>query len=215
MKILAAGDIHGAVSVYEWLVRVAAEQQVDMVVLAGDLSAGSWNEEEQRAEAQRLVSALRSFPVPTFYLMGNDDFFSFNYEDESVRPMHGRRLEFGEYNFVGYEYSTPFVGSIHEKPEEEIGKDLQLIEVLLDGRTVFVTHSPAYGVLDRAFSGERVGSRSLAALLKKRPVLAHIHGHVHDCFGREGNHFNVAAAGTRRAFSIELPSLSHTKLSTT
>jgi len=212
MKILAAGDIHGIVSVYEWLIQVAAEQQVDMVLLAGDLSAGSWNEEEQRDEAQRLISIFKRFSVPVLYVMGNDDFFSLDYEDEFVGPLHGRWLEFGGYNFVGYQYSTAFVGSIHEKPEQEIEMDLRQVEALLDSRTVFVSHSPAYGVLDCIYSGEHVGSRSLAAVLKRRPVLAHIHGHIHHSFGREGNHFNVAAAGSRRAFLIDLRSLTHTIL---
>jgi Icc-related predicted phosphoesterase len=120
MKILAAGDIHGVMSVYEWLALVTAEQQVGIVLLAGDLTASSVDEEEQRDEAQRLISILKRFPVPTLYLMGNDDFFSLAYEDELVKPLHGRRFEFGEYNFVGYQYSTPFVGSIHEKTEQEI-----------------------------------------------------------------------------------------------
>lgn len=55
--------------------------------------------------------------------------------------------------------------------------------------------------------GERAGSPSLAALLDRNPVVAHIHGHIHGCFGREGSHFNVAAAGRRRAFLIDLKTL--------
>jgi Icc-related predicted phosphoesterase len=209
MKILAAADIHGVMSVYEWLALVTTEQQVDIVLLAGDLSASSVDEKEQRDEAQTLISVLRRFPVPTLYLMGNDDFFSFAYEDELVKPLHGRRLEFGEYNFVGYQYSPPFVGSIHEKTKRKIEMDLRGIAPLLDGRSVLVTHCPARGFLDCIYSGEHVGSRSLAALLKRRPVLAHIHGHIHHSFGQDGNHFNVAAGGTRRAFLIDLPSLAH------
>ena len=209
MKVLAAADIHGVTGVYEWLRGRALELKVDLVVLAGDLSGGSWDEEEQRREARTLVSVFKRFPVTTLYLMGNDDFFALDYEDERVRPLHGRRLEFAGYGFVGYQYTTPFVGSLHEKPEEEIEKDLKTLETLLDDRTVLVTHGPAFGVLDRVYAGEHVGSHSLAALLARRPVLAHIHGHIHQCFGREGNHFNVAAAGRRRAVLIELPGLSH------
>jgi Icc-related predicted phosphoesterase len=57
-----------------------------------------------------------------------------------------------------------------------------------------------------------VGSRSLAGLLQRRAVLAHVHGHIHESFGRQGKHFNVAAAGRRRAVLIELPSLQHAVL---
>jgi len=209
MKVLAAADIHGVTGVYEWLRGRALELKVDLVVLAGDLSGGSWDEEEQRREARTLVNLFKRFPVTTLYLMGNDDFFALDYEDGQVKPLHGRRLDFGGYGFVGYQYTTPFVGSLHERPEEEIEKDVKTLEPLLDNRTVLVTHGPAFGVLDRVYAGEHVGSHSLAALLARRPVLAHIHGHIHQCFGREGNHFNVAAAGRRRAVLIELPGLSH------
>ena len=209
MKVLAAADIHGVTGVYEWLRGRALELKVDLVVLAGDLSGGSWDEEEQRREARTLVNLFKRFPVTTLYLMGNDDFFALDYEDGQVKPLHGRRLDFGGYGFVGYQYTTPFVGSMHERPEEEIEKDVKTLEPLLDNRTVLVTHGPAFGVLDRVYAGEHVGSHSLAALLARRPVLAHIHGHIHQCFGREGNHFNVAAAGRRRAVLIELPGLSH------
>ena len=123
LKILPAADIHGVRSVYDWLTAKAEEQQADLVILPGDLSAGSWDEREQQKEAEVFLSVLRKFCVPTLYLMGNDHFFSFTYEDRLMRPLHGRRLEFGECNFVGYQYSAPFIGSIHEKPEEEIEKD--------------------------------------------------------------------------------------------
>lgn len=209
VRILAVADIHGVRNVYEWLARQAKEQRADVVVAAGDLSAGSWSDEEQRQEAQAIIAGMKNFAVTTLYLMGNDDFFPLDYEDKQLKPLHGRRVELGGYGFVGYQYSTPFVGSIHEKHEQEIEKDLRELEPLLDERTVFVTHSPMFGVLDGTYSGERVGSRSLASLLDRRPVLAHIHGHIHDSFGREGNHFNVAAAGQRRAVVIDLASLNH------
>jgi len=198
------------VSVYEWLLETARQQQPDVVVLAGDLLLGGWPEEQGRQAREFILPLLRRFPVPVLYLMGNDDFVGLDYEDEGIKPLHGRRVERGGYSFVGYQYSLPFVGGIFEKPEEEIEKDVQALEPLLDGQTVLVTHSPAYGILDRTYSGEAVGSRSLAALLKRRPAMAHIHGHIHESFGRQGKHFNVAAAGCRRAVLIELPSLEHT-----
>jgi len=40
-------------------------------------------------------------------------------------------------------------------------------------------------------------------------VRAHIHGHIHRCFGREGCHFNVAAAGQLRGMVIDLATLKH------
>jgi Icc-related predicted phosphoesterase len=101
------------------------------------------------------------------------------------------------------------MGKVFVKSEEEIDEDLQSLESLLEKPTILVTHAPAVGVLDRSFEGEHVGSRALGALLQRRPVLAHIHGHIHGDFGRDEYHFNVAAAGQRRAVDIDLPSLDH------
>jgi Icc-related predicted phosphoesterase len=93
------------------------------------------------------------------------------------------------------------------KLESEIERDLRLLEPLLDRNTVLVTHTPAFDKLDTVSDGAHVGSPSLAALLERKPVLAHIHGHIHGRFGRDGNHFNVAAAAHRRAVLIRLPAL--------
>ncbi len=208
MTILAAADIHGALGVYEWLVRLAQQPQTGALILAGDLFGGGW-EREQTEEARRIVPVLQQAPVPVLYLMGNDDFVWLGHEDERIQLLHNRRLELGDYGFVGYQYTPPFLGTIFEKTESAMEKDAALLEPLLDAQTVFVTHGPIFGVLDRVGGRKSVGSRALAALLERRPVLAHIHGHIHECFGREGNHFNVAAAARRRAVWIELPSLRH------
>lgn len=209
MRILAIADIHGAAEVYEWLVESAAKYDPDLVVLAGDLFSAGW-EEEQRPQAQNMiVPLLKRIPAPVFYIMGNDDNVTLGHEDEQVRPLHGRRLFCGDFSFVGYHFTPPFIGTVFVKPETEIAKDVQSLAPLLNQQTVLVTHAPAYGALDQSFGGEHVGSPSLAALLERSPVLAHIHGHIHGRFGRDRNHFNVAAAGRRRAFLIDLPRLGH------
>lgn len=110
---------------------------------------------------------------------------------------------------MGYQYTPPFVGDAFVKPDEEIEEDLKLLEPLLDERPILVTHAPAFGTLDEVF-GENVGSQAIAGLLRRRPVLAHIHGHIHGRFGREGNTFNVASAKVCRAMVIEVPTLKHT-----
>jgi len=208
VRLLAAADIHGALDVYEWLVELAREHNAELVVLAGDLFAGDWAD-GQRMQAQQIIARLKRVDVPCFYIMGNDDNVALEYEDEQIMPLHGRRLHCGIFSFVGYEYTPPFLGNAFVKPEAEIEKDLQSLEPLLGEQAILVTHAPAYGTLDQSFAGEHVGSRSLAALLGRTRVLAHIHGHIHGTFGRHSNHFNVASAGQRRAIVIDLPSLDH------
>jgi Icc-related predicted phosphoesterase len=208
MRILAIADIHGVVRVYEWLVELVEEHQVDLLLIAGDLFAGDW-EDGQREQARQIIPVLKRVAAPCFYIMGNDDNIALDYEDEQIKLLHGRRLSLGTYNLVGYQYTPPFVGNIFVKAEEQIDEDLQSLEPLLEKPAILVTHAPAYGFLDRSYGGEHVGSRALGALLHRRTVLMHVHGHIHGDFGRDKNHFNVAAAGQTRAVVIDLPSLDH------
>lgn len=206
MRLLAAADVHGRWPVYEWLLATARER-ADLLVLAGDLFTNDAREQAQHAA--RLSAMLRESGLRVLYLMGNDDELPLGYEDERVQCVHGRRIEVGGFGFVGYQYTTPFVGEVFVKPEPEIAADLRALEPLLDERTVLVTHMPAQGAADKTVGGARAGSAALAELLARRPVLAHIHGHIHEAFGREGNHFNVACASVCRAMLLELPSLEH------
>ncbi len=210
MRVLAAADIHGVWAVYEWLVDLTHTASYDVLALAGDLFAGDFAS-EQRKQAERIVSILRSSAIPVLYIMGNDDNVALEYEDELIQPVHGRRVTLGAYNFVGYQYTPPFVGDAFVKTDAEIEADLPILEPLVDKRTIFVTHGPARGSLDLLYE-EHVGSLAIAKFLEHTPVLAHIHGHIHTKFGRDGNHFNVAAAGVCRAISIEFPSLIHSLL---
>jgi len=205
VRILAIADIHGVPVIYEWLVNRAVS--ADAIILAGDLLDADFAPSQQK-QAQKIVTLLRESAVPVLYIMGNDDNVSLDYEDRLIMPIHGRRIEIGEYNFVGYQFTPPFVGDAFVKPDDEIAQDLIFLEPLVDERTVLVTHAPAYGSLDLCYE-ENVGSRSIAEFLVRNPVLAHIHGHIHHRFGRDGNHFNVAAAGICRAVLIDLPSLHH------
>ena len=213
MRVLATADIHGELSVYAWLADVARQVDADVVILAGDLLEFD-SEEQQTAQAVRILSLLETYPVPVLYIMGNDDLISLDYESERIKPLHGRSVTVGEYKFAGYQYSLPFMGGRFEKPEREIEADMGTIEPLLDETTVFISHSPVYGVLDAIHdltgsSGGHAGSRSLRLVLDRKPVLAHVHGHVHSSFGRLGKHFNVAAAGSRRTIWFDLPTLAH------
>jgi Icc-related predicted phosphoesterase len=209
MRILGIADIHGAVEVYEWLPEAASDYGADVVILAGDLLIGGWEEEQSAQACSVVMPLLQTIPVPVLFIMGNDDHIELKPEDDKVRPVHGRRLEFSTYGIAGYQFSPPFVGGCHEKPDDGIAADLCRIEPLLDETTIFVTHTPAFGYVDRIYSGYHVGSHAIAALLERRNLLCHIHGHIHHSFGHAGNHFNVACGGTRRAMIIEVPSLSH------
>ena len=55
----------------------------------------------------------------------------------------------------------------------------------------------------------RIGSSALREFLQRTRFRAHIHGHSHSGFGRQGLHFNVASAGRERAMILNLETMEH------
>jgi len=213
MRILAGADFHGNLEIVGWFVEEARNREVESIVLAGDQLGFADEVEDPEADqalnARRVEAALLEAGVPVLYIMGNDDLVQFEPVQEKLVPLHNRRVESGNFNFVGYQYSLPWMGGDLEKPDEEIEEDLKAIESYLDSRTVLVTHSPAHGILDPGAGSLKIGSRALRALFDKHPVRVHIHGHSHSGFGRDGYHFNVASAYSKRAILIDLVTLEH------
>ena len=213
MKILAAADIHGNHRFYHLILDAAELWEAQAIVLAGDLlgyppgfdNAG----DAQRADAKDILSLLESSSVPVFYIMGNDDLVELGSGAGLVRSIHATRTDLGQYNFVGYQYSLFFMAGVYEKTEEAIGRDLAEMVPLANGQTVFVTHGPARGFLDRTMLGTHAGSTSILEFIEKTGVRAHIHGHIHSGFGRDGRHFNVAALPIARAMLIDIDRMTH------
>jgi Icc-related predicted phosphoesterase len=212
MRVLASADVHGRWPVYRWLLTVAQEHHVEAIVLAGDLlgclDGFDTPEEAQRHEASMLIELLEGAAVPVLYIMGNDDLIELASGSDRVQSLHGRQVECGGFKFVGYQYSLPFMDGTFEKPEADIQIDLARLPSF-DTETVFVSHSPAFGILDPGFGDSQIGSKSLRKFLEENPYRAHIHGHSHAGFGRKDNHFNVASAGQARAMIIDLEALEH------
>ena len=213
MKVLAISDLHGDHGIYKWLVQISNQIRPDVVVLAGDLLGcpGDYStvEESQQKDALQIIQILKNVQAPIFYVMGNDDMVELEPGDSNIKSIHDRRVELKEYNFVGYQFILPFMAGVFEKPETEIKKDIDSLASQIDDRTVFVTHSPIYGKLDVGIMDVNAGSVSLKEVVEQKGPVAHIHGHIHSCFGVSGRHFNVAAAGNRRAIEIDLMNCRH------
>jgi Icc-related predicted phosphoesterase len=213
VRILAGADFHGDREVVSWFVDQARHHSVQKILLAGDLLGFPDEEEDpvedQSIDARRLESVLMEAGCPVFYIMGNDDLIELQPVSGRLVPLHNLRVDSGDFNFIGYQYSLPWMGSDLEKPDEEIAHDLVTLQPYLDTNTVLVTHSPAHGILDPGFGPYRIGSPALRALLDTHPYRAHIHGHSHSGFGRDGAHFNVASACRKRAMLIDLVTLEH------
>jgi Icc-related predicted phosphoesterase len=209
-------DVHGDFGIYRWMETIVRSEPADAVVLAGDLLHGAGDhlsiEEAQRREADQLIEILCELGLPVLYVMGNDDMIELDYEDDLVWPIHGRTAVLGDFEFLGYQFSPPFMGGIHEKLEDEIRDDLVILEPQMHERTVFVTHTPARGFRDVTAAGTNVGSPSVLEAIRRKKIRAHIHGHIHKCFGRDGIHFNVASGRAFRAMLIDIDAMEHVVL---
>jgi Icc-related predicted phosphoesterase len=216
MKILACSDLHGFENTYHWIYTLCEELYPDLITISGDLFGffGNFSSVElaQQNDAKKLKTILSGLTIPVLFIMGNDDFITFKPELEYVHNIHGSRFEFRGFNFIGYHYSLPFIGGIFEKPEPAIESDLAGIKELVNEKTIFVTHSPAFGILDLSSSGIHIGSKSILNFVEKHKIYMHIHGHCHEGFGNTGIHFNVAVGGRMRAMLIDLDDLSYQKL---
>lgn len=219
MRIIALADVHGHHEVYDWLIDLAVAEHPDAVVLAGDLLGCPDDcdtvEEAQAADRLQVLSRLSEIKSPIFYVMGNDDWIELDAPLPSHHSVHGKRINCGDFNFVGYQYTLPFMGGVHEKPEDDMAKDLVRLESDIDHATVLVTHGPAFGTLDRGILDQSCGSTSLRDLIKRSTPRIHVHGHVHRDFGSIGRHFNVASAGEKRAMMIDLKTMKHRVLKDT
>jgi Icc-related predicted phosphoesterase len=213
MRVLASADVHGNRQVYEWLLATSREHRIDALILGGDLlgcpDGFTIPEDAQRHDAQLLSDLLGAAGLPVFYIMGNDDLVELDSGSENVQSIQGHRIQLGRYNFLGYQYSLPFMGGTFEKPEDDIKADLAGLDGLMDGETIFVSHSPALGILDPGFDDSHIGSSSLREFLERNSFRAHLHGHSHAGFGCSGKHFNVASAGLERALILDLDTMQH------
>jgi len=210
MRMLAAADLHGAHDTYAWLVELARQRAADVLVLAGDLLGGSPDlpvEEAQAEDARLILELLDPCPCPVLFVMGNDDLLELPSRSDRTVSIHGRRWSLGPHNFVGYQYSLPFMAGVFEKPDHEIEADLDALAPLVDEHTILVTHSPAFGILDRGILNRRAGSHAILDFVRTRRPRAHIHGHIHQCVGRQGRHWNVGTYQARRAVLIDLDAL--------
>ncbi len=177
MKLLAFSDLHRDHRRAERLVEMA--QDVDVVIGAGDFAT-------MHQGLASTIEALSSIPVPAVLVPGNAEtdieLWQACASWPSAHVLHGEAKEIAGAQFFGLGGAvppTPFPWSFDLSEAEAAAK----LETCPDG-AILVLHSPPKGHLDEA-GGRHLGSEAvLAAIERKRPVLA-VCGHVHPCWGRE------------------------------
>tara|TARA_Y100000310_G_C20688351_1_gene820576 strand:- start:553 stop:1146 length:594 start_codon:yes stop_codon:yes gene_type:complete len=133
MKLLAAGDLHGDRSLVQQLAKQADEEDVDVVVLCGDL-----------VESEEDISGVVGlFKQPVFLINGNHESEATVAALADLYPnsknIQGYGLKMGEFGFVGT--SSVNLG-IWQRPEKEIFEMIARAQAYVKDckKRIFVSH---------------------------------------------------------------------------
>ncbi len=183
MKIACVSDIHGNIS--QEVFNALFNERPELIIIAGDITNF-----DGKQQAYAVLSTLSQICNKILAVPGNCDRKDvLDLLEETGISLHGRAIIGGEIAFFGAggspstPFSTPF-----EISEEEIKSLLEKgYAQCANARVkVMVTHSPPYGILDRIFSGQHVGSKAIREFLEeKRDINYLICGHIHEASGVE------------------------------
>jgi len=178
-KILAASDLHGDSTQVKKLAEKAEKENVDLVVLCGDITG--WT------ETKNIIKPFKDKKKRVLIIPGNHDSFAtadFLATIYGVKNIHGYSVRYENIGFFGAGGAevAPGPGIITEKELmnslERAHKDLKGIE-----KKIMVTHMHPHGSKSE-FSGIP-GSKAITKAIKKFKPTVLLHGHIHEAAGME------------------------------
>jgi len=177
LKILAASDLHGDSRQVEKLAKIAKKEDVDLVVLCGDLTG--WT------ETKNIIKPFKDKNKRVLIIPGNHDSFAtadFLANLYGIKNIHGYSTIYKNIGFFGAGGADIGPGTISEK---ELLKTLEKAHSGLKGieKKIMVTHMHPSPSLSE-FSGFP-GSKSITKAIKKFKPSILLHGHIHEASGIE------------------------------
>ncbi len=177
-RILAAGDIHGDSSLTKKLALKAEKENVDLVILAGDITG--W------VETKDLIKPFKDKKKKVLIIPGNWDSFAtvdFLANVYGVKNIHGYSVTYENIGIFGAGGARgPGPG---DTTDTEIFKALEKAHSSLKGieKKIMVTHMHPSGSKSE-FSGVP-GSKSIEKAIRKFQPDILLHGHIHEAGGME------------------------------
>ena len=182
MKILAAGDIHGDTRLVKKLAERAKKENVDLVILTGDLTFFD-------SSTKNLIGPFSKVGKKVLLIPGNHetiataDFFTEVYPD--VKNIHGYSIKMGDVGIFG-------AGGANIGPFTRL-KESELYNLLFKGFQkikdseikVMVTHVPPSNSMAEEMLKTNCGSSGVEKAIKRfKPDLA-LCSHIHETSGIE------------------------------
>jgi len=165
MKILAVADFHGSQYRLNIVLENIKKYSPELVIVCGDIT--------QFGPGEVATNFLNQIPVETFAIPGNIDSSDVTevINKSKAKNISLKKLEKNDIPFVGVGGDT-----ISQS-------DVQIIEKLLDEKSVLISHAPPHGFQDKTFIGTHAGNEELRKIVDEcRPRLV-ICGHIHESPG--------------------------------
>ncbi len=181
MKILAASDIHGDKSALEKLVKKAKKEDVDMVVLCGDLTLFE-------EDLTGIIGPLKELNKKVILIPGNHETFSaVEFLAKQYKPgvynLHGRSMKlYNEIGFFGVGGSNTGIFQTTEKETSELLEKAH--KPIEDAKhKIMITHTPPHNTKIDAL-WEHVGSKAIREKIEEIQPDVVLCGHIHETFGK-------------------------------
>lgn len=177
LKILAASDIHGESTVTQKLAERAEKENVDLVVLCGDLTG--W------VETKNILKPFKDKNRKVLIIPGNHESFAtvdFLATLYGVKNIHGYSAIYENVGFFGAGGADIGLSSLSEK---EIFETLQKAHKGIGNveKKIMITHMHPSGSVSEL--GVFPGSKAITKAINKFKPDILIHGHIHETAGIE------------------------------
>jgi len=171
MNLLVLSDLHGSEDALKMLREVEVSRRFDLILVCGDFTT--------YGTAKYVRRFLSSASAPVLAVPGNCDTPEIvDALEDSGTSVHDKRVDFRGRTFFGFG-GAPLTSQRMPFEVEEDKIEDSLRSVAARGG-VMVTHTPAYGMNDRGFSGHHSGSKGIMRVAREfEPVLA-VSGHIHE-----------------------------------
>jgi uncharacterized protein len=180
MKILAAGDIHGDISLARRLAEKAEKEKVDLVILCGDLTYG-----EQSTTG--IIGPFKKKHQKVLLIPGNHETVAtadFLAELYGVTNLHGYSVKYKDIGFFGAGGANIGLHQLSEKDIYDLIK--KGFDNLKDIKTrIMVTHVHPSGTKMEKFSNFFEGSTGVRRAVEKLKPDILLCSHVHEAEGLE------------------------------
>ena len=175
LRILAASDLHGDSKQAKKLAIKAEKENVDLVVLCGDITG--WT------ETKDIIKPFKDKKKQVLIIPGNWDSFAttdFLATMYNIRNIHGYSVRYNEVGIFGAGGTPPNTPGPGIISESELFETLKKAYSGIRGieKKIMVTHSHPAGSLSE-FSGIE-GSHAITKAIKQFKPAIVLHGHIHE-----------------------------------